>query len=67
MYGALLMAPMIQELRSQVRAAVHLAPVSAIPNSWGNDRFAPLEPVWSQPWIAAPMEFRTMVKYSVFG
>ena len=27
----------------------------------GGDSLAPLEPVWSQPWVAAPMEQRKTV------
>lgn len=42
---------------------LHSGGVSAIPNSFGNDKFAPLEPVWSQPWMTAPREFITMVRY----
>ena len=60
MYGAALMTPTIQEFVSHVAKASHWAPVSAMPNSCGNDRFAPLDPVWSQPWMAAPIEFSAM-------
>ena len=48
-YGAELMAPMIQEFVLQVPSLSHSAPVSAIPKACGKDRFAPLDPVWSHP------------------
>lgn len=33
----------------------------------GKKTVAPLTPVWSQPWTAAPMEHVAMVRYSLHG
>lgn len=62
MYGALLMAPMIQQFLAHVPAIMQASPLSAIPNACGNDKFAPFDHVWSQPCIAALTEFIRMVK-----
>ena len=45
MYGAALTRPTIQLSRSPL-GSPRWAPM---PNSWGKERFAPFEPVWSQP------------------
>lgn len=44
-----------------------LAASSGMPNSTGKDKLAPLEPVWSQPWTAAPTEARMTVKMRALG
>lgn len=67
MYGVLLIAPIIHEFLSQVPAAAHSGPTSAMPKACGNDKFAPLLPVWSHPCMAALIEFKMIVKYSALG
>ena len=53
--------PISHWLRSQVPCGPQIAAVSEMPNSSGKDRLAPLLPVWSQPWVAAPIEQMMMV------
>jgi hypothetical protein len=48
----------------------HVLATSSIPgkcSTSGKTRFAAFNPVWSQPWIAAEIEFKPMVRYSVAG
>lgn len=62
MYGQALMNPTIQEFFSQLPAASQTGPESGIPRAAPKVKLAPFEPVWSQPWMAAAIEFMMMVK-----
>ena len=41
--------------------------VPSILNARGKDRLAPLLPVWSQPWVAAPMAHKAIEYQSLTG
>ena len=44
------MSPAVRKMIELMAPTIHSSvPVPSIPNSVGNDRLAPFEPVWSQP------------------
>lgn len=64
MYGAELTRPTSHSLLGSYPGS---PTASGMPNSIGNERLAPLDPVWSQPWTAAPTEASTTVMMSARG
>jgi hypothetical protein len=62
------MRPAVKKMMELIRPTIHSsAAVLSMLNSRGNDKLAPLEPVWSQPCVAAPTAHRPMEYQSILG
>lgn len=62
------MRPAVRKMMALMRPTIHSSlPVPAMPNSSGKDKLAPLDPVWSQPCVAAPMAQRAIEYHSMAG
>ena len=59
--------PAVKKMMALITPTIHspLA-VPTSPNSCGNERFAPLDPVWSHPCVAAPIA-HSAIEYQSMG